>query len=215
MGSGFLPIHEGTQPPAPELTNHRASLPERYGIPLLELLVVDAHFIFISWEVTTAQLDQARQLFGDAFDIRRLQVTLTDSETGTPLGQRELYGDIGRWFIQLSQPGIWLRATLHFRHLELEMQLGEAGPVFIPRDTPLEPERWEELLVTYARSEKGELRLDSIEPGTSAQPRLSGLRVEQSEYGDAERGPGYRHIETALLRPLLPLAPASVEDRDD
>lgn len=225
MGSGFLPLQEGSQPPAPQVVTRRAHLPERYGIPLLELLVVDPYFIFISWEITAQQLEQSRELFGADFASRRLRVLLTDVEHGVQLSSRELYGDIGRWFIQLNVPGVWLQAELQFVSGDKSLTLNSAGPVFVPRDTPVEPEAWEELFVNYARSEKGELRIESIERervanwpkitlGRScAQPVAS--RTDGSlDYVSSSTG-ARRRADSGLLRPLLPLAPASVEDLDD
>jgi hypothetical protein len=225
MGSGFLPLHEGSQPPAPQVVASKAHLPERYGVPLLELLVVDPYFVFISWEITEQQLDQARSMFGAEFNNRRLRVRLSNAETGGELSSRELYGDIGRWFIQLNVPGVWLRAELQYLAGGDSMELNSAGPVFVPRDAPVEPECWEELFVNYSRSEKDELRIESIErEGSAAWPKitLEPPTIAMSA-SDSDGSAGYlsscvgarQRVDTGLLRPLLPIAPASVEAEDD
>ena len=51
-------------PPAHE------ALPERYGIPLLELLVVDTAYLFVSWEITPEQLAQAQSAMGGEAGLR-------------------------------------------------------------------------------------------------------------------------------------------------
>jgi hypothetical protein len=223
MGSGFLPLHEGSQPPAPVDVTRRAHLPERYGIPLLELLVVDPYFIFVSWEIAEAQLEQARAIFGADFHNRRLRVLLFDVGTDAQLSARELYGEVGRWFIQLNHPGVWLRAELEYQTGSAALTLNSAGPVFIPRDAPVEPERWEELFVIYGRSEKGELRIESIERDQPAWPRIT-LEMPGGHTSPAATNTSAEHmssvgarrrVDSGLLRPLLPLAPAHVEGEDD
>jgi hypothetical protein len=225
MGSGFLPVHEGSQPPAPRVLASRAHLPERYGVPLLELLVVDPYFIFISWEIAQEQLDQARQHLGESFEQRRLSVALIDAQSEQVVSTRELYGEVGRWFIQLNAPGRWIRAELHFRSVGAELSLNRAGPVFVPRDRPVEPEHWEELHVNYSRGEKGELRIESLgRQQADGWPKIAlegpaGLDQPAAQDGSASRfsspGGAQRHIDAALLRPLLPVAPAALEDDDD
>src|SRR5438105_1084051 len=85
MGSNFLPLHEGSQPAGPAVAASRAELPQRYGIPLLELLVVDPQFIFISWEITQEQLDASRVALREDFARRRLQVVLSEAQSGAEL----------------------------------------------------------------------------------------------------------------------------------
>ena len=73
----------------------RASLPERYGIPLLELLVVNTEYVFISWEITDDQLAQARESLGrDAYERRRLLLCLTDADSGAVASAHELHGEV-------------------------------------------------------------------------------------------------------------------------
>ncbi|MDQ3022914.1 MAG: DUF4912 domain-containing protein, partial [bacterium] len=172
MGSGFLPVHEGSQPTAPTSLKIRAGLPERYGVALLELLIVDPYFIFISWEITTGQLEGAHVQFGAGFERRRLRVLLFDADSGSLLTARELFGDVGRWFIELNQPGRWLRAELQFQVDSSVMSLNTTGDVFLPRDEPVEPQQWDELFVTYSRSEKGELRINAMEREQPGWPQI-------------------------------------------
>jgi hypothetical protein len=231
MGSSFLPVHEGRQqlsPPA-GLVEH-FHLPERYGIPLLELLVVDPYFVFISWEIPEAQLETARAHFGAEFERRRLQVRLTDSESGATVAIRALYGELGRWFIRLDQPGVWLRAELHYVAGEAELLLNAAGPVFVPRDTPVEPLRYEELHVTYGRGATGELTLEAVERERPGWPTIGLTLPGWSRPGEPaptapDHGPSSaalfsltptrNRVDSRLLRPLLPVAPAAVGEDEE
>ena len=134
-------------------------------------------------------MQQARNRFGRGFDNRRLRVQLYDATTENQISARELYGDIGRWFIQLNQPGIWLRAELVFSTDNSQFTLNSAGPVFMPRDTPVEAEGWEELYVTYSLNEKRELRLEGVNRESSpAWPRIS-LDLEHAARPRRSRAP--------------------------
>ena len=110
------------------------ALPERYGIPLFELLVVDTRYVFVSWEVTADQMDQARLSLGDkAFDSRKLKVLFhRDSREGDALLSSELFGDIGRWFLRLDHPGAAVLAELRFISGSESFLLNTAGPLCMP-----------------------------------------------------------------------------------
>jgi len=220
MGSGFLPLQEGSQPPAPLRLGRHQGLPDRYNVPLLELLVVDPQFIFISWEITEGQLAEARTRFGSDYDSRRLQVVIRHPEDASVLAERELYGEIGRWFIQLDHPGVWILAELRFVTSGAVLPLLTAGPVFVPRDTPVEPEHWEELFVRYMRGEKGVLRIEALQPEEAPNwPRIglpgraNGLPATTADTGSqVVTSLRRQHVDARLLRPLLPVAPAAVEE---
>ena len=55
----------------------KAKLPDTYGIPLLELLIVDTAYVFVSWEITPEQLQHARADIGEkSFEQRQLVLRL-------------------------------------------------------------------------------------------------------------------------------------------
>jgi hypothetical protein len=204
MSSGSLPIQEGRLPVDPNPLVRRDTLPDRYGLPLLELLIVDPYFVFISWEITSQQLEDAQQWLGRGFDGRRLMVALSDAESATLITQRELYGDIGRWFVELNSPGVWLSSRLYFTSETGDFDLIQAGPAFVPRDTPVEPQRWEELQVTYAQSEKGELRLVATEAQATETPPFADLPISLDVSVSALPGYATGSAGSSHLWPLLP-----------
>jgi hypothetical protein len=159
LGDSMLEIGIAQQPVEAGFT-----LPERYCIPLLELLVVDTDFCYISWELTEHQLAVARNLLGEkAYRNRRLQVRFHDgSLDGAILLERELYGETGRWFVRLSQPGKLVFAELGYAHGETFHSFNSTGPVHIPRVNIVEPQYFEELEVSYGYGLHGRLLLLGI-----------------------------------------------------
>lgn len=159
MGDSMLEIGISQQPDEAGFT-----LPEHYGVPLFELLVVDTDYCYISWEITPHQLDAARSLLGEkAFRNRRLQVRFHDDSVDGPiLLERELYGEVGRWFVRLSQPGNIVVADLGYAHGGTFHAFNCAGPVYIPRVDIIEPQHFEELEVSYGYGLHGRLILLGI-----------------------------------------------------
>ena len=147
------------RPPEPV----RASLPPAYGIPLLELLIVDTEYVFVSWEITASQLEQARAELGAAgFEQRQLVLRLSAANAGgNILAEQELYGEAGRWFLRHGQAGKLVTAELGYRHAHSFKQLQTAGPVELPRDTVIEPKQYDELRVRYGVGSTGELVIES------------------------------------------------------
>ena len=101
IGEHVLDLAVGAPPE--EVT---AALPEQYSTPLLEFLLVDPGYVFISWEITPDQIHEASMALGSAgFSRRRLRIRFHD---GSPQGEvfqgQELYGETGRWFIALFRP---------------------------------------------------------------------------------------------------------------
>jgi hypothetical protein len=196
--------------------SERSGLPSNYNVPLLELLVVDPYFIFVSWEITAQQLEQARAQFGKLFEQRRLRIAIVDAISGEQLTIRELYGEVGRWFIHLDQPGCWIRAELSFQLGNEALILNRAGNVFVPRDVPVEPEQWDELFVQYSISERGELRIESLQQQQSDEPPLRPVEAQQLLADESASLSFYsRHLAARLLRPLLPKSPAATEEGSD
>lgn len=139
----------------------RAELPQDYGVPLLELLTVDPYYLFVSWEITSDQLEQARAVLGDAgFQHRQLELLLLDAGSSKLLARQTLYGEIGRWFIRHNLTGRVIAAKLEFTAGERHFVLNQAGPVSLPRDYIIEPERYDELHVRYGNGADGELVLE-------------------------------------------------------
>lgn len=217
-----IALSEGRLPEVPASNLPRGyNLPERYGMPLLELLVVDPEFIFVSWEITDDQLTAARARFGkEGFQRRRLRIELFDTggSAPEPLAARELYGEVGRWFIQLGRPDVWLRAELKFIYGGESLLLGQAGSVFVPREEPVEPTDYLELRVRYGRGSTGELTLEGFEEAATGWPSvtLGGPGSGSPRLGRLDGGSAAalfssgrdRHVDARLLRPLLPVAPA-------
>jgi len=135
------------------------SLPERYNMPLLELLVVDTHYVFISWEVTQQQLAEAAAAFGpETFAKRELVVRFEHAEPPQEIVTKcELFGEAGRWFVELAHPGASIVAVLGFEAGGRFFQLKTAGPIAMPRDQAVEPQEFEELRVAYGLGGRGEL----------------------------------------------------------
>jgi hypothetical protein len=140
-------------------------LPERYNLPLLELLVVDPQYVFISWEVTTQQVEDARLHFGDdLFNQRRLVLRLLDASSGETLMAQELYGELGRWFIGHTLAGRLVKGSLCFRAGTEYFPLVETGKLELPRDYTLEPERFDEMSIEYGFGPTGELVILELNP---------------------------------------------------
>jgi hypothetical protein len=135
------------------------SLPERYAIPLFELLVVDADYVFVSWEISADQLASAAARLGDrGFRNRRLMIVFHEAVEDMPrVLRRELYGETGRWFIRLSRPGGRVLARLGYASGNVFHVLHEAGPVDIPRADLREPAAFDELEVSYGCGQHGRL----------------------------------------------------------
>lgn len=159
MGDSMLEIGISQPPDEAGFT-----LPERYGLPLFELLVVDTDYCYISWEITSNQLDAARSLLGEkAFRNRRLQVRFHEITVDGPvLLERELYGEVGRWFVRLSRPGSIVFADLGYAHGGTFHAFNCSGPVYIPRVDIIEPQYFEELEVSYGYGLHGRLILLGI-----------------------------------------------------
>jgi len=142
-------------PPEPA----RAALPQHYGLALLELLVVDPQYVFVSWEIPPAQLEQARSALGDAgFKQRQLELQLQDGD-GVVLASQQLYGEDGRWFFRHDLAGRLVRAELGYRSESRFHSLNAAGPVQLPRNFMIEPAQYDELRVHYGTGPTGELVL--------------------------------------------------------
>jgi len=135
----------------------------------LELFVVDPGNVFICWEIIADQLAAAKSALGPAFDSRKLRVDITLARARDQvLVSMELFGDVGRWFIAVPPLGEEVAAHLHFDAAGMSYPLLSAGPVALPRITPVEPDILEELHVSYGIGPGGRLSL----AGTSrAAPR--------------------------------------------
>jgi hypothetical protein len=142
----------------------RAALPQAYGIALLELLIVDPEYVFVSWEITAEQLDQTRENLGIRdFEQRRLIIRLRNADNdGEILTEQELYGETGRWFIRHNLAGRRVTAELGFRPAQGFIRLSAAGPVELPRDFVVEPRQFEELHVQYGMGPTGELVIEGV-----------------------------------------------------
>ena len=145
-------------------------LPDRYKVPLFELLVVDPEYLFVSWEIPESQLDQARGSLGQsAFDNRRLMVRLRDEDDHRRIAASlELYGEQGRWFFGHGLAGRWVTAELGFVSDDRFLHLNSAGPIFIPRNFIIEPGCFEELTVDYTLGTTGELVINDVGRVTDA-----------------------------------------------
>src|SRR5512134_3460338 len=88
--TGEQRIELGVSPTPPQV---QEQLPERYGMPLFELLVVDTRYVFISWEVSAGQLEQTqRELTAPQFAARRLVARFyAADQPATPFAETELY----------------------------------------------------------------------------------------------------------------------------
>lgn len=170
----------------------RAALPERYGIPLFELLIVDTSYLFVSWEITPTQLTQVQSAMGDeAFAGRRLLLRIADETQPTePLLRRELFGEQGRWFIQHGLTGRSIVAELGFDAAGAFHRLQATGPLSLPRNFVIEPTGYDELRVRYGRGKTGELTLLGIDSHMDADwpavslpgPRASDLAIQHQSY---------------------------------
>jgi hypothetical protein len=159
-------------------------LPAAYDVPLLELLIVDPYYLFVSWEIPPAQLEQARAALGDkGFNRRQLELRLRGADGAGVLSRQALYGEIGRWFVRHDLTGRAITAELGFCADEQYYALNQAGPVDLPRDFIIEPEQFDELEVRYGSGSGGELVLEGLrrkenEPWPDVQlpaPRISEL----------------------------------------
>ena len=142
----------------------RDALPELYGIPLLNLMVVDTEFVFISWEITSQQMTEARNAFGtEMFGSRKLMIRLHSADDDArPSTNHELYGETGRWFIRHELAGHEVYAELGFNCGERFFKLIATGNVPLPRNFIIEPEQYEEMHVEYGTGATGNLQLKSV-----------------------------------------------------
>lgn len=141
----------------------RAELPSAYGLPLLELLVVDPYYLFVSWEIPPDQLERAAaQLGADRFGARRLELRLVAGGGGEILARQSLYGEVGRWFFRHGLTGRLVDAVLGYCAGAEFCELNRTGPVSLPRDFIIEPEHYEELHVRYGNGADGALALEGI-----------------------------------------------------
>jgi hypothetical protein len=175
------------------------ALPDRYGIPLLEFLLVDPGYVFVSWEVTPEQIDQAHNALGDeGFGKRRLKIRFREF---TPDGEifhiQELFGDAGRWFLALFRPAVNVYAELGFQSGQEFFCLTRTGPLRMPRVETLEPETFDELKVSYGFGQHGRLLLLGIDRARNAAwPGITLPRPAPEDYthhilaapGSAEEG---------------------------
>ncbi len=150
------------------------SLPERYGVPQLEVLIVDPEYLFLCWEISEEQIQQARQQFGQQlFQSRRL-VAVVENSFGSALAEYELYGEQGRWFIRHTQFGEQVRIRLMFKSRKQTFELYLTGLVQLPRVIPVEPDYYQEIEVIYGIGSKGQLVLKGIlEDSTAPWPSIS------------------------------------------
>ena len=149
-------------------------LPERYGTPQLEVLVVDPEYLFLSWEITGSQLDDSRRSLGSQlFDARRL-VAIVENKSGNPLAEYELYGELGRWFIRHTLFGERIRLKLLYKAGVEQVELYATGFLELPRISPVEPDYYQEIEVIYGIGIKGQLILRGfMEDKTAAWPKVS------------------------------------------
>jgi hypothetical protein len=167
-------------------------LPDRYGIPLFELLIVDTSYLFVSWEITPEQLAQAQSAMGDeAFAQRRLLLRIAgEALPAEPQLTIELFGEQGRWFIEHGLTGRCIVAELGYDTAGAFYLLQATGPLSLPRDFVIEPASYDELRVRYGRGETGELTLLGIEshedtswPAVSLPgPRAADLAAQRQSY---------------------------------
>jgi hypothetical protein len=144
----------------PEPQSATRTLPDLYGVPRLEFLIVDPEFAFVAWEVTLEQLDETRAALGDdLYDARVLQLRLYDSNHA--IAGFNLYGDSGRWFLQPALPGAVVSAVLGHASGEKFYELLRRGPLAFPRNHPSGAEHYLELHVEYERGPQGQLLLAS------------------------------------------------------
>jgi hypothetical protein len=176
-GSASIELGISTPPPQAE-----ESLPERYGIPLFEALIVDPEYIFLSWEVTEEQLRIARDLFGSKGFLVRRMIAVLENEHGGVLAEYELYGETGRWFIRHNQFGEIVRFKLKFTALGQTLELNETKLLQLPRIYAVEPEFYQEIEVIYGIGGKGQLVLKGfLEDKTAPWPSVT-LEPPEFEY---------------------------------
>jgi len=143
----------------------REALPDRYSIPLFELLIVDTSYLFVSWEITPGQLAQLQSSMGEgAFAQRRLLLRIAaEALPAEPLLTNELFGEQGRWFIQHGLAGRRIVAELGYEAIGAFHCLQATGSLSLPRNFVIEPSCYDELRVRYGRGKTGELTLLGIE----------------------------------------------------
>jgi hypothetical protein len=188
------PSSAGAQPTRPLAVapqpKEADTLPEKYGVPALELLVVDPANVFISWEIADIQLDSAKAEMGELFDRRKLCLDIQIADESPELLVRiELFGEVGRWFISLPPVGRAIRASLYFDSEGKKYLLRDAGPVVLPRISAVEPESFVELHVAYSLGPGGRLSLAGI---SRSVPKVSpefGVDTTQQAYpGSGQTG---------------------------
>ncbi|MCC7476875.1 DUF4912 domain-containing protein [bacterium] len=169
-------------------------LPRHYGLGLFEFLVVDPDFVFVSWELSEQQLAEARTSIGEEqWPQRRLVLRLLDAAQQQECARRELYGESGRWFVEAARPGAWLLAELGFEHGAGWHLLGSAGPLLLPRISPVDGE-FRELHVSYGAAPDGHLtRLDVSDEKHMSATSIAALALNSSlsEWPGAGSGAGH------------------------
>jgi hypothetical protein len=213
----------------PEPSAAASGLPDLYGIPRLEFLIVDPDFAFVAWEITGDQLRQAHATLGDeAFSARVLQLRLHDPDNHALAGFN-LYGEAGRWFLQPGLPGAVVSAVLGYASGAQFYELLRRGPVAFPRNAPVDAEHFVELHVEYERGPHGQLLLASrnrrrpqpwptqLSPaalaGWARLDGVDGIARDGSEPGGSWSTGSSRGLSSAGRIPVGPTVPAG--DRDD
>jgi hypothetical protein len=141
----------------------RAELPSAYGVPLLELLIVDPYFLFVSWEIPPSQLEQAAaELGAPGFEARQLELRVLAGADGEVLARQRLYGETGRWFLRHGLAGRAIFALLGFNAGGRYCELNRTGVIQVPRDFMIEPAEYDELHVRYGSKPDGALVLEGL-----------------------------------------------------
>lgn len=86
---------------------------------------------------------------------------MLDARPEIELCRRELYGESGRWFVQLERPDTLLRAELGFAAAGAWQLLASAGPLHTPRSATVEAD-FIELQVNYGAAADGHLTLTAL-----------------------------------------------------
>lgn len=208
--NGELELELGIGSPPAVVSDH---LPEVYGRPLFEVLLVDPRYLFISWEVTTGQMQELQaRLPSEQYQARKLVVKfMLDGPNGETVNVSELYGEAGRWFIELGRPGANIYASLGYEAGAKYYEFNCAGPLAIPRDTPVEPTEYQELRVAYGLGQHGELVLLGLRHKSAAS--WPDITLPPGPYESVlPPQPGAAVAGTGLVRPApssLELAPSS------
>lgn len=87
------------------------TIPETYGVDRLVLLPRDPYWLYVYWEVTPALDGHFRALYGDAWDVGRTVLRLTDLETGA-ISDTELTFFTDNWYLNVAGADRTYRAEL-------------------------------------------------------------------------------------------------------